>query len=171
MGRLGIPGDDCERVVIPLYSVFHARYMEGGVPGVLEWLAELPAEVRHLFTAHACWIDAVPSGLLMFYHLSRGILAPEAVDGFRALAMPACAEAVAEANAVLGPEFPRDLQARNQLLKLPGSEEFRDFTAQDERFFAALEREEGADGFMGVADRYAQEHSAEPSAAPDPAGT
>ncbi|HWG47925.1 MAG TPA: DUF4375 domain-containing protein [Gemmataceae bacterium] len=167
MDRLGIPGDDCERVVIPLYKVFHARYMEEGVPGVLEWLAELPVQVRYLFTAHACWIDAFPSGLLLFYHLSHGILAPEAVDGFRALGMPECAETLAEANAVFGPEFPRELQVRNQLLKLPGSEEFRDFTAHDERFFAALEREEGADGFMEVVDRYARENCVEQSAATD----
>lgn len=166
-GRLGIPGDDCERVVIPLYKALHARYMAAGVPGVLEWLAELPPAVQHLFAAHACWIDAVPSGLLLFYHLSRGILAPEAVDGFRALGMPGCAEALAEASAALGLEFPRDLQARNRLLKSPDSEEFLDFTPHDERFFAALEREEGPDGFMGVADRYAQQHCAEQRAAPN----
>jgi hypothetical protein len=103
----------------------------------------------------------------MFYHLSHGILAPEAVDGFRALGMPGCAEALAQANASLGPEFPRGLQLRNQRLRLPGSEEFRDFAAHDERFFAALEREEGPDGFMGVADRFAQQHCAEQVAAAD----
>jgi hypothetical protein len=158
-GRLGKPGDDCERVVVPLYAVFHSRYMEAGVPGVLEWLAGLRTEVRSLFATHACWIDGFPGGFYLFYSLSRGILGPEAAEGFRALGLPACAEAVAEANEFFGPEFPRDLQTRQRLLPVPRGAEQRDWDAfadLDERFFASLDRETEPGGFLAVADRYAQ---------------
>ncbi len=158
MGSLGQLGKLCERVQTRLTTEFIAQYQERGASGVLEWLAELPTAFRHHFTVYRCWSIAYLNHFRMFYQFSDGILAPEAVEGFWALGMPGCAEALAQANAVLGAEFPRDLRERNQLLQFPSDTVIQMLNLHYEQWLDALEREEGVEGFLGLAERYAQQH-------------
>jgi hypothetical protein len=153
-------GDDCERITEPLYQEYWARHRAGGITRAVEWVTNLRPEVRNLFAAHACWIDAGCGGFGVFYTTSFGALAAEAVEGLRALGLPRCASVVAEANRFFGVSVPRDHQARRNLVE---SAEW-DFSELDHRFWTAIQ-EEAPDKFLAVADAYAQSFKTEQDAA------
>jgi hypothetical protein len=68
--------------------------------------------VINLFAAHFCLSEIHNGGFLQFFLNSTGILAPEAIEGFRAIGMPQLAAVVSEASVPLGSPYPRDRNKR-----------------------------------------------------------
>jgi len=114
----------------------------------LEQVSRVPRRLGDLFAAHWCQSEVCNGGFHQFFSNTTGVLAPEAMEGFRAMGMTEVAALVEEAMSVLGTPYPRDREARQAVL--PPPPRFREL---DERFFARVQHE--ADGFALAADRYA----------------
>jgi len=83
----------------------------------LREFAAVSSKAGHLFASHWCQAEATNGGFRQFYANSTGVLAPEAVEAFKEIGMPATAAIVTEANAWFGYVYPRQRQARELALK------------------------------------------------------
>jgi hypothetical protein len=121
----------------------------------LRTYARLPTRVGHLLAAHWCWSEVCNGGFHQFFHNSTGVLAPEALAGFRAIGMTEWADLLAQAMARFGTTYPRDRAARAALLPrpVPGQRrrQWDPFDALDDRFFEPREPT-----WNQAADAYAQ---------------
>src|SRR5438105_3105405 len=72
----------------------------------LAQFAGLRPEVGHLFAAHWCQSEVRNGGLHQFFSNSTGVLAPEALVGFRAIGITEWADIVAEAMRFFGESYP-----------------------------------------------------------------
>ncbi|MGQ3039737.1 MAG: DMP19 family protein [Brevundimonas sp.] len=111
-------------------------------------LALMPTVSQHLFTTHWTQSEVQNGGLGQFFGNSTGILAPEAVTGFRELGMLETSAELARAMRVYGEPYPRDWSARESIT-LP--------LEIEDRFSELLETEVG--GFWEAADRFAMKNS------------
>ncbi len=99
-------------------------------------------------------------GLRQFFRNSTGVLAPEAVQGFRVLGMNQCASKIEEAMMFFVSPYPRHRNIRNRALDRYEAENDPDlnpFVSLDERFFDLIFEESG--GFSSVADAFANEEN------------
>ena len=109
----------------------------------------VPRESGLMFAAHFCQSEVCCGGFEQFFWNPTGVLAPEAVEGFREIGLPQVAALIESAMALLGPPYPRDRVARKvRLSQVPRGA----LDALDETFFALIKSEEG--GFNAVANRY-----------------
>jgi hypothetical protein len=120
-----------------------------------------PADVIYLFSVHWCFAEVGNGGLLQFFSNNTGIMAPEAVDGFRAIGMPEAADLLNQAMALLGGSYPRDWEERHAALyKVMPEEDLEDVEPEDlfedleDRFWDLMEPKEG-EGFEARADAWA----------------
>jgi hypothetical protein len=124
----------------------------------LRQFAEIPEHAGHLFAAHWCISEVCNGGFHQFFYNSTGVLAPEAVEGFKAIGLPETAAVIAEAMARLPAPYPRDRDIRqNALDALDPEEEDEDdwespFDDLDTKFYDLYDTENGG---MAAADRYA----------------
>lgn len=107
--------------------------------------AALPLASQHLFATHWTQSEVQNGGLGQFFDNSTGVLAPEAVEGFRALGMPQTAAALVETMNQFGDPYPRERDAREAVTPS---------TPLENRFAELLETEAG--GFWDAADRFAE---------------
>ena len=138
---------------------------------------ETPEHAAHLFALHWCASEVCNGGFHQFFFNSTGVLAPEAVAGFRAIGMPRTAAVVVAAMASFGEPYPRDCEERQDALDAldtgGGGDEDEDedededkdedkdededwvspFKDLDNRFYDLLGRENG--GMERAAERYA----------------
>jgi hypothetical protein len=121
--------------------------LDKGAEIFAEEFGKLPVASRRLFATHWTQSEVQNGGLGQFFSNDTGILAPEAVEGFRALGMPQTAETLTEAMRQFGEEYPRDRNARD--LVTPSIK-------IEDRFAELLEEE--AEGFWKAADRFAAAH-------------
>ncbi|MBX9628533.1 MAG: DMP19 family protein [Gemmataceae bacterium] len=116
-------------------------------------------EVGHLFTAHWCQSEVRNGGFHQFFSNSTGVLAPEALAGFRAIGSAQWADILAEAVALFGDPYPRDRADRlDRLDRLMAANRGRrknrgPFYALDDRFYHRLHAE--PDRWEQAADAYA----------------
>jgi hypothetical protein len=116
----------------------------------------VPAVAGNLFAAHWCLSEVCNGGLYQFFTNSTGVLAPEALVGFRAIGLHEWADILAEAMRYFGEPYPRERADRQELLaRCPGRrrQEWDPFFALDERFYSWLHAE--PDRWERAADRYA----------------
>ena len=123
----------------------------------LRQFAEVPEHAGHLFAAHWCVSEVCNGGFHQFFANSTGVLAPEAVEGFKAVGLPETAAVVAQAMARLPAPYPRDRDIRQDALDALDPEEEEDdwespFDDLDTKFFNLYDTENGG---MEAADRYA----------------
>lgn len=115
-------------------------------------------EAGLLYAAHFCQSEVCNGGFLQFFGNSTGVLAPEAVAGFRAIGQPQVAALIVEAMAPLGSPYERERQRRNEILdSLPDDAYDRIAGAGGDlnrEFFDLIESEAG--GFQAAANRYAE---------------
>jgi hypothetical protein len=113
------------------------------------------SEIRqHLFAAHWCQSEVRNGGLHQFFSNDTGVLAPEAVQGFRAIGLDACADVVERAMQFFGSAYPRARDIRERALdalELRDPEKWDPFTELDALFLEGIED----DGFEKAADSYA----------------
>jgi len=118
----------------------------------LETFAKAPLKPGLLFAAHFCESEVCNGGFYQFFFNPTGVLAPEAVRGFRAIGQNQVAEVVAFAMGVFGSEYPRDRNLRQSMLE---NLEKKYFDPYDDRFYDFIDDEAG--GFEAAADAYASE--------------
>ncbi|MDH3228918.1 MAG: DMP19 family protein [Alphaproteobacteria bacterium] len=120
---------------------------------------EMPEHAAHLFALHWCASEVCNGGFHQFFFNSTGVLAPEAVAGFRAIGMPQTAAVVAAAMASFGEPYPRDREERQDALDALDREDADDddwdspFGDIDNRFYDFLGSENG--GMERAAESFA----------------
>ena len=120
----------------------------------LQTFSATPIVARLMFAAHFCQSEVCNGGFKQFFWNSTGVLAPEAVEGFRAIGQLDSAALVESAMDQIGTPYPRDREMRQERLsRIP--EDALD--SLDERFIALIETEAG--GFEQAASRYVQRMS------------
>jgi hypothetical protein len=124
----------------------------------------MPEASRHLLSAHWLYSEVCNGGFQQFFTNSTGVLAPEAIEGLRALDLAELADTAADAMDFFPAPYPRDPDAREALIDSYYEEAGvadedaggNPFVALDERFFAALDFETSdRDRFVEAADAYA----------------
>ena len=101
-----------------------------------------------MFAAHFCQSEVCNGGFDQFFWNSTGVLAPEAVEGFRQIGQSQVAALVESAMELLGSPYPRDRDERQERLShVPKPS----LDSLDQKFFSLIESEAG--GFEKAADR------------------
>jgi hypothetical protein len=114
-------------------------------------------EAGLLLAAHWCQSEVSNGGFEQFFSNPTGVLAPEALDAFRAIGLHEWAAILEEAMRFFGEPYPRDQRSRERKLARPRGvprEQLRTFSAHDDRFYDWSRREPG--GFERLADAYAR---------------
>lgn len=124
----------------------------------LRQFADMPEHAGHLFAVHWCISEVCNGGFHQFFYNSTGVLAPEALAGFKTVGMPETAAIVAEAIARLPNPYPRDRDIRQDALDAldsgeEGEEDWESpFDDLDAKFYGLYDTENGG---VAAADRYA----------------
>jgi hypothetical protein len=111
--RLPRPGEVYWQIVSPYWDQVDI-YSSGDV--FLRTFANVPEPAGHLLALHWCQSEVCNGGFHQFFINSTGVLAPEAVRGFRAINMSAIAEILERAMVVFGTPYPRAREMRHQFL-------------------------------------------------------
>jgi Domain of unknown function (DUF4375) len=117
----------------------------------LEAFSAVPEPVGLLFAAYWTQSEIYNGGFNQFFANSTGVLAPEAVRGFRAIGQVQTAAVVQRAMERFGRVYPR---GRDERFAVAESVEEFSFDDLDEEFYRYLESEQG--GFENAADSYAE---------------
>jgi len=125
----------------------------------LKTFRQCPKEVGHLYATHFCQSEVCNGGFWQFFENGTGMLAPEAIEGFKAIGLPAVALVLKEAINLFPKPYSRDQTDRTDWMYVTLddkasahlSDELDELT---ERFYELLQAEEG--GFTEVADSYAR---------------
>jgi hypothetical protein len=110
----------------------------------LQQFAALPINVGHLFAAHWCQSEVCNGGLHQFFSNSTGIVAPEALNGFRAIGLAVWVDVLGKAIQFFGEPYPREQAIRREILaKQPGQkrQEWDPFFVLDNQFYRWLNAE------------------------------
>lgn len=95
-------------------------------------------EIGHLYAAHWCQSEVCNGGLHQFFSNTSGLLAPEALTGFRAIGATDWAKILDEAMKHFGEPYPRDRKQRKKFLPAAhgrARKEWDPFDHLDERFY------------------------------------
>ena len=122
--------------------------VHGGAERFTQQFAALPMASQHLYATHWTQSEVQNGGLGQFFDNPTGVLAPEAVEGFRALGMPQTAATLVDAMKLFGDPYPRERKTRENVTPS---------TTIEDRFSRLLETEAG--GFWEAADRFAENHT------------
>ena len=122
--------------------------VHGGAERFTQQFAALPMASQHLYATHWTQSEVQNGGLGKFFDNPTGVLAPEAVEGFRALGMPQTAATLVDAMKLFGDPYPRERKTRENVTPS---------TTIEDRFSRLLETEAG--GFWEAADRFAENHT------------
>ena len=112
----------------------------------------VPKEWGLVFAAHSCQQEVCFGGFEQFFWNPAGVLAREAVEGFRELGLPQLAALVQEAMDLLGSPYPSDRNERKSRLSLVPKGHL---DVLDETFYALVALEQG--GFRAAANRYVEQ--------------
>jgi hypothetical protein len=140
--------------------IWNAISIYDGPDTFLRQFSRVPEHAGHLFAVHWCISEVCNGGLHQFFSNSTGVLAPEAVAGFRAVGMPETAAIVEQAMARLPSPYPRDREDREDALDALDPEDMDEeddwespFDDLDSRFYELYSTENGGwksiDGYAG----------------------
>ena len=139
-------GIDYRSLIEPVWLQLN-RSWDDGPEEFVHLLRSIRPEIGHLYAAHWCQSEVCNGGLHQFFSNSTGLLAPEALEGFRAIGAADWAEILSEAMRPFGTPYPRDRERREQLLPTSQGrvrEEWDPFYELDERFYKWTKNWEGA---------------------------
>jgi hypothetical protein len=128
------------------------RSWDGGPERFVRRFRRVRPEAGHLYAAHWCQSEVLNGGFHQFFSNTTGLLAPEALEGFRAIGAVEWAQILAEAMKHFGTPYPRDRGDREEILPMRqrrAREEWDPFCELDERFY------EWADNWEDAANAYA----------------
>lgn len=125
-----------------------------------ETFGRLPEAVRHVLAVWWLHAEVCNGGFHQLFYNSSGILAPEAVEGLRAIGLRICVTIADAAIKKLGEPYPRDREARLktlQLLERSGNDGKHGdpFDELNEQYYAAMQGEE----LEARLDAYARRHT------------
>jgi Domain of unknown function (DUF4375) len=123
----------------------------------LAQFSQLRPEIGHLFAAVWCQSEVLNGGFQQFFANSTGVLAPEALKGFRALGLVEWADLLEEAMGLFGEPYPRVRDKRTSVLSsLVNGERnaLNPFRKLDDGFIKWTKVERGR--FARIADEYAK---------------
>ena len=126
----------------------------------LRYLDRMPVSARVLLTTHWVYSEVCNGGLHQLFTNSTGVVVPEAIAGFRSMALPELAAIVTEAARFFGEPFPRDQAGRIEALERyddTDSGDWNPFVELDDRFYAALGPDDDEDAYVSAANRYADQ--------------
>lgn len=83
----------------------------------LDGFEQMPEPARHVFAVWWCDAEVCNGGFHQFFFNSTGVLAPEALEGFRAVGLLRCAELLEIAMGKFDEPYPRDRDAREAALE------------------------------------------------------
>jgi hypothetical protein len=92
------------------------RSWDDGPEAFIRRFRSIQLEIGHLYAAHWCQSEVCNGGLEQFFFNSTGLLAPEALEGFRAISTTELAKALGAAMNQFGSPYPRDRAARQKYL-------------------------------------------------------
>src|SRR5262245_6128937 len=147
------PGNQYWSLVEPAW---HSISVHSDPDEFLRRFRSVGTQVGHLFAAHWCQSEVCNGGFHQFFSNSTGVLAPEALEAFRAIGLSEWAGVLDEAVAFFGNPYPREQARRLERLASHVSrsrEEWDPFYRLDERFLAWLHAEENR--WENAADSYA----------------
>jgi len=137
--------------------VWNSIEIHDGPDVFLSQFGTLRPEVGHVFAAQWCQSEVCNGGFHQFFHNSTGVLAPEALAGFRAIGLHEWAEILQQAMRFFGEPYPRDQQKRQAVLDsihIGDDREGDPFRELDDRFYKWLHAE--AKRFEKAANEYAR---------------
>ena len=102
-----------------------------------------------MYAAHFCQSEVCNGGFEQLFYNGTGVLAPEAVEAFRAIGQTRIAALIESALKLFGDEYPRDWEERRSRLSEVSGDAL---SSLEEQFFALIESEAG--GFQSAADSY-----------------
>jgi len=119
-------------------------------------------EIGHLYAGHWCQSEVHNGGLHQFFDNTTGLLAPEALEGYRAIGATVWAEVLAEAMKFFGTPYPRDREDRQAVLSRKKRSVKRVFDPRDDRFYDWDDWEDTANAYARrlVASNETQSHRA-----------
>jgi hypothetical protein len=139
--------EDYWKIIEPIWNEIN---IYDGTEVFLDTYSKAPREAALLYAAHFCQSEICNGGFSQFFNNSAGVLAPEAVQGFRVIGQSGIATLIENAMLPLGTPYLRDRDQRQLALEgLPPQA----FDNLDEQFFALIETEAG--GFEVAANRFA----------------
>jgi hypothetical protein len=151
----GKPGEVYRRLIGPIWGSIS---IYDGPETFLQQFRLVRPEVRNLFAAHWCQSEVRNGGLHQFFANPTGVLAPEAVEGFRAIGLEEWTAILEEAMRFFDMPYPREqAKRREKLSHVHGRvrKEWDPFSALDTRFYQWLHAE--ADRWARAADAYASQ--------------
>jgi hypothetical protein len=138
-------------VIEPVWLALNSSWDDCGQDFVRLFRAIRP-EIGHLYAAHWCQSEVRNGGFHQFFFNTTGILAPEAVAGFRAIGLTELADVVTAAMEFFGSPYPRQRTVRQEILPARQGRQRREqwdpFYLLDERFYESVDRwEDAADAY------------------------
>jgi hypothetical protein len=112
--------------------------------------ARVPRPAGLLYAAHFCQSEVCNGGFDQFFSNSTGVLAPEAIEGFKTIGQDFVAEIIQEACSLFGEPFPRERSLRQSKLEAIDS---KLLDSLDQKFYGIIHSENA--GFDAAADSYA----------------
>ena len=146
-------GIDYWSLIEPVWLKLNESWEDGPEEFVRVFCSVSP-EIGYLYAAHWCQSEVCNGGLHQFFSNTTGLLAPEALEGFRAIGAAPWAEILAEAMKHFGTPYPRDREQRGKFLPVPhgrARKEWDPFYDLDERFY------EWTGNWEHAANRYAEQ--------------
>jgi hypothetical protein len=157
------PGEVYWQAIEPIWDSIG---IYAGPQEFLQGYERVDPALGHLLAVHLCTFEVTNGGLHQYFHNSTGVLAPEAVVGFRAIGLPECAALVEEAMAFFGDPYPREQEARIARLDTYTAQHasselwerlWDPFDALTDRFYEELPF--GEERLERAADEYARRHT------------
>lgn len=124
-------------LVEPIWDQLNETW-EIGPENFVQRFSSIDSDAKYLYAAHWCISEVDNGGLLQFFWNSTGILAPEAMKGFKLAGLTDLAQILDEAIRHFGEAYPRERTER--LLSLPDwqrieRKKWDPFHKLDDRFY------------------------------------
>ena len=154
MSKSKKPGEIYRPLIRPIYDSLTDAW-ELGTATFLKRYKKLPVNVAHLYAAHWCQSEVCNGGLSQFFSNTTGLLAPEALEAFRAIGLREWAGILEEAMHFFGEKYPRQRGKREKLLDeyVEKNGDADPFAKLDDRFYKWLNAK--PDRWDLAADKYA----------------
>ena len=127
----------------------------------LAFYRSMPAVARDLLTTHWVVSEVCNGGFHQLFTNPTGVLVPEAVSGFRSMALVELADITFEAASFFGHVYPRKQMARIEALERYAASsrspnDWNPFDRLDDQFYSALDLGGEQDAYTSKADAYWQ---------------
>jgi hypothetical protein len=159
MPKPGQLGDHYWSMIEPFWLKLNSTW-ERGPRAFVRCFRSIRPEVGHIYAGHWCHSEVCNGGFHQFFSNTTGLLAPEALAGFRAIGVTELANMLAEAMLFFGTPYPRERDDRQYLLpprQGPPRERWDPFSRLDELFY------EWAPGWEDAAIAHADRVRGQPS--------